>query len=410
MNNYSINDWAMSSLGEVAEIKTGKLDSNCAQEGGKYPFFTCAPNPLRINDYSFDNEAILLAGNNADGIFHLNYYNGKFDAYQRTYVITAKNHDALDLRYLFYYLQLSLNLMQNYSQGTATKFLTMKILCDLDVALPPVGIQKKISKALSDIDNKIKNNQRMNEILEAVGGAVFKHWFVDFDFPNQEGKPYKSSGGKMVESDLGPIPIDWEAIELKEIADIANKAINPQEFSSRLFYHYSIPAYDEKESPVLNKGAEIKSIKYLIDNESVLLSKLNPEIPRIWLPFMKMTDGKAICSTEFIVYKPKKDIDRVFIHCLIKTERFSDFFLSLVTGSTGSRQRVPPKDTLIYKLALPKDRRIINHLCDIIGPLYKKRGLNITQQGTLSETRDSLLPKLMSGKIRVPNDNTWRVE
>lgn len=94
-------DWTIRKLGEVITIKTGKLDSNCANEGGVYPFYTCAPEPLKIDNYAFDCKAILLAGNNANGVFHLNFYKGKFNAYQRTYVITSKDGVDLDLRFLY---------------------------------------------------------------------------------------------------------------------------------------------------------------------------------------------------------------------------------------------------------------------------------------------------------------------
>ncbi len=310
--------------------------------------------------------------------------------------------DVQFIEYKFRYLK---STIQREAIGSVQDNINLETLERLQFSLPPILEQKAISRALRSFDAKIELNQQQNCTLEAVAQALFKRWFVDFEFPNQEGKPYKSTGGKMVDSELGPIPMDWEVIELKEIADIVNKAINPQGYPSLLFSHYSIPAYDERESPIFNKGNEIKSIKYLIDNESVLLSKLNPETSRIWLPFVKATDAKAICSTEFIVYRPKKGIDRVYIYCLIKTQRFVDFFSSLVTGSTGSRQRVPPKDTLLYKLALPKDIHTINRFCDFAVPLYNKRGLNTVQQRVLFETRDLLLPKLMSGKIRVPLNN-----
>ena len=81
--------WHKKTLAEIADFKTGKLNSNQANEKGKYPFFTCSPDALRINEYAFDQDAVLLAGNNANGIFHLNRYKGKFNAYQRTYVICA---------------------------------------------------------------------------------------------------------------------------------------------------------------------------------------------------------------------------------------------------------------------------------------------------------------------------------
>lgn len=79
--------WKDAFLGDIVDFRTGKLDSNAATEGGLYPFFTCSPNTLEINQYTFDTEAVLLAGNNANGVFPVKYYNGKFDAYQRTYVI-----------------------------------------------------------------------------------------------------------------------------------------------------------------------------------------------------------------------------------------------------------------------------------------------------------------------------------
>ena len=138
-------EWANVALGKVAEIQTGKLDSNQAIENGDYPFFTCAPEPLRINDYAFDCDAILLAGNNANGVFHLNRYAGKFNAYQRTYVITPKHAGQLNIKFLYYALHTLVRRLGEYSQGTATKFLTMRILSPLPVPLPSIGEQNAIA-------------------------------------------------------------------------------------------------------------------------------------------------------------------------------------------------------------------------------------------------------------------------
>src|ERR1700733_3801067 len=118
------NEWSVLSLEQLADIKTGKLDSNKATSFGAYPFFTCAPEPLRIDDFAFDCDAILLAGNNANGVFHLNRFFGKFNAYQRTYVITLKDSLVIDINFLFYTLRTLTARLGEYSQGTATKFLT----------------------------------------------------------------------------------------------------------------------------------------------------------------------------------------------------------------------------------------------------------------------------------------------
>ena len=118
-------------LTKTVNIATGKLDSNAFEVGGIYPFFTCAPEPLAINKYSYNCDAILVAGNNAQGNFHINKYSGKFNAYQRTYILTAKNGYFLD--YVFYTLKMALTHLKNKSQGSQTKFLTMKILENIQI-------------------------------------------------------------------------------------------------------------------------------------------------------------------------------------------------------------------------------------------------------------------------------------
>ena len=118
----------MKKLPELCNITTGKLDANAAVENGMYPYFTCGEIPSRSDEYAFDTDAILLAGNNAQGNFHVSRYNGKFNAYQRTYVLTAKENCNLD--YIYYSLKLSLIQLKNRSQGSQTKFLTMPILVE----------------------------------------------------------------------------------------------------------------------------------------------------------------------------------------------------------------------------------------------------------------------------------------
>ena len=148
-------DWEIKALSELVVVKTGKLDSNHAEEDGLYPFFTCAPNPSKINSYAFDCKAILLAGNNANGVFHMNFYDGKFNAYQRTYVITNINSDELNVKFLYYQLNLRLNYFKEISQGTATRFLTIRILNNLETALPSTMEQSAIAAILSDMDAEI---------------------------------------------------------------------------------------------------------------------------------------------------------------------------------------------------------------------------------------------------------------
>lgn len=132
---------------------TGKLDSNAAVKGGRYPFFTCAKEIFYINDYAFDQEALLLAGNNAAGKYDIKYYNGKFNAYQRTYVLSLRKKGI----YSIFKKQLEdkLEYLQSQSKGSTTRYLTMGILKNLTFCVPDMEIQLKLDKEIRQI-NKLK--------------------------------------------------------------------------------------------------------------------------------------------------------------------------------------------------------------------------------------------------------------
>ena len=150
-------------LTEATNIKTGKLDVNAAVIGGKSPFFTCAPEPLQIDEFAFDEDAILLAGNNAQGNFHIQRYTGKFNAYQRTYVITAKK--GYDIDYIKYSIEISLTNLKTMSQGSQTKFLTMEMLDRFTIEDISLEEQRKKIALLKVIDRKINTNNAINDNL-----------------------------------------------------------------------------------------------------------------------------------------------------------------------------------------------------------------------------------------------------
>ncbi|STO93539.1 Type I restriction enzyme HindVIIP, S protein [Haemophilus pittmaniae] len=168
-------------LKEIVDFKTGRLDSNCAEENGIYPFFTCSPETLRINSYAFDCEAVLLAGNNANAVFPVKYYNGKFNAYQRTYIITPKDKSKINVKWLYFQIKHVAFELGIRAVGSATKFLTKRILDDYEINLPDLDTQNYIARALWGLENKIQLNSQINQTLEQITQALFKSWFVDFD-------------------------------------------------------------------------------------------------------------------------------------------------------------------------------------------------------------------------------------
>lgn len=160
------DDWEWVDLGSLVNIKTGKLDSNASVKGGKYPFFTCARETYEIDSYSFDTEAVLLAGNNASGDFNVKHYKGKFDAYQRTYVITIKDEGVFGYRFLYYWLDKSLKDFKKQSIGTNTRYLRLGMITGLKIPLPSLEEQERIVKVLDGEAMQVESALKLSESFE----------------------------------------------------------------------------------------------------------------------------------------------------------------------------------------------------------------------------------------------------
>lgn len=194
------------------------------------------------------------------------------------------------------------------------------------------------------------------------------------------------------------LPYDWRIVTLGEVVTISNKSFNPLKEPEILLEHYSIPAFDETRFPVFELSTSIKSNKFIIDASCFMISKLNPTTKRVWKPYCLTED--AVCSTEFIVYKAKDQAITDFLYSVIDSGSFSDFMCSHVTGSTGSRQRTTPAETLSYKLILPSENELAEFQ-SLVSPMYAQMRINAIENDKLKRLRDSLLPKLMSGEIDV---------
>lgn len=201
-------------ISQACDIKTGKLDANASKENGEYPFYTCAPKPLRIDSFAFDDDAILIAGNNASANFHINRYKGKFNAYQRTYVLTEK--DGFNLSFVYYALRLELSKLKRGSQGSQTKFLTKPLLSNIEIPDLPENEQASTARIFELLDEKIATLNAKRILIEEFIENLYNYWFVQFEFPTSSGNSYRSSGGKINDSDLlpGGLPEGWKPLKL----------------------------------------------------------------------------------------------------------------------------------------------------------------------------------------------------
>ena len=160
---------------DVFNTTTGKLDSNAAVDGGAYPFFTCSKEVLRIDDYAFEEEALLLAGNNAAGKYDVKYYSGKFNAYQRTYVLTLK--ESWSYRLFQYQLENKLTYLQQQSLGGLTKYLTLKILGELEFIIPPKKQQDKFDLFIKQVDKSKVVVQKAIDETQLLFDSLMQKYF-----------------------------------------------------------------------------------------------------------------------------------------------------------------------------------------------------------------------------------------
>lgn len=238
--------------------------------------------------------------------------------------------------------------------------------------------QNAIVGTLESIDRKLIVNEQLNDNLEQQAQAIYHERF-------ETASPDDLHSG-------------WRTVTLGEVATILNKSFNPLKEPEMLLEHYSIPAFDEARFPVFDLSTSIKSNKFIIDASCFMISKLNPTTKRVWKPYC--LTGNAVCSTEFIVYKAKDKTITDFLYSVIDSNSFSDFMCSHVTGSTGSRQRTTPSDTLSYELILPSEDDLAE-FHSLVSPMYAQIRINAIENDRLKRLRDSLLPKLMSGEIDV---------
>lgn len=163
-------------LGDITKIRTGKLDANASSEDGAYPFFTCSTEPLRISNYSYDCECVLVAGN---GDLNVKYYKGKFDAYQRTYIIEDNSDGKLFMPYLYYFMEGYVEELRKQAIGGVIKYIKLRNLTDAMIELPDVEIQKKIVDILSKTKEALDSRNRQIDMLDNLIKARFVEIFGD---------------------------------------------------------------------------------------------------------------------------------------------------------------------------------------------------------------------------------------
>lgn len=366
-------------LKSLSFIKTGKLDSNAANANGAYPFFTCDPNTLRINNWAYDTEAVLLAGNNASGNYTAKYYSGKFNAYQRVYIIETADAKRLNIRFLCYAINQQLHLLKKISSGSTTKFLTLGMLHGLDIPLPTIEIQEGVVNILSSYDDLIENNQKQIKLLEEAAQRLYKEWFVDLRFPGHENV-------KIVDG----VPEGWLQQALSEIAYIIMGQSPKSEFYNQnqqgLPFHQGVGSYGERyvmDTTYSTSGARIAEVGSILFSVRAPVGRLN------------MTKHKIIIGRGLAAINHRAGMQSYLFYLL--KERF---FKDDIMGNGSIFASISKDELLGLKFVVPTNNLVVKFNA-IAAPIDEKIANLAEQIELLTETRDRLLAKLMSGEIEV---------
>lgn len=302
-----------------------------------------------------------------------------------------------DVEYVYYYLKTQYDALRKLSSGVR-KNLNSNDIKNYKIYIPEsVSFQKSIVRILTSLDNKISVNNQINQELEAMAKTLYDYWFVQFDFPDQNGKPYKSSGGKMVyKPELKrEIPEGWGVEKLSSILEIGRETINPMKTPKEEFKYYSIPEYDVSGSFSYELGETIKSNKFLVEKSDLLVSKLNPWFNRV----VYNLEESAISSTEFIVWKTFNRFEKNFLYQVATSEGFIEYCTRFATGTSNSHKRVSPD--IMIGFQIPFEKTYIQKFGKIIDSIRTQVLQNNKQNQELTQLRDWLLPMLMNGQVKV---------
>jgi type I restriction enzyme S subunit len=296
-----------------------------------------------------------------------------------------------------------------HAVGATMPNLNTSILGAVPLRVPPIEQQREAVEVCFALDDRIDLLRQTNATLESITQALFKSWFIDFDPVRAKAEGREPEGmdaataalfpAEFEESALGLIPKGWKPGKFGDIAVLAKGSMNPLAAPDEKFEHYSLPAFDAEQLPIVERGEAIKSNKTRVPAGAVLQSKLNPHIPRVWLP--SRIDERAICSTEFLPWVAKASASREFIYSLLRGTSFETSVRALVTGTSNSHQRVKPDQVAKLELVLAPSA-IAEAFTQVARPLLSKVGENRLFARSLAELRDTLLPRLISGKLRLP--------
>lgn len=314
------------------------------------------------------------------------------------------NPNIADFNFVYYLIKANIERIKGYGTGTTFAEVSATVVKNLKFSLPDLPTQTAIAEILSSLDDKIELNNKINQELENLAQTLFKHWFIDFEFPNEKGEPYKSSGGALVDSELGEIPKGWEVSTIDDITEIVTKGTTPTTIGSR-FTDSGINFI--KVESLTEQGAFIKSKFGFIDEETNQLLRRSIIQEGDVLFSIAGTIGRVAVVTKDIlpantnqaiaIIRPNQ-VDSNFLKLLMKSSLIQNDTKSNVVQAVQANLSLGViKATKFIKPSM----LILTLFKTTLKEVFENVNLLTEETQELTNLRDTLLPKLITGDLQI---------
>ena len=314
--------------------------------------------------------------------------------------------NKLETDYLYYWLKNYVDILLNKSQGSVFNTINLSTFDDIKIDLPNIENQRSISNFLTLLDNKIQINNQINQELEAMAKTLYDYWFVQFDFPDQNGKPYKSSGGKMIYNPelKREIPEGWGVEKISEFL-VLNKDKYNKELNWQKIHYLETSNLIENKIEKLKK-LDIKSdkipsrAKEIVKDRDILYSLVRPN--QMHFGFIRNPIQNLVASTGFVLLSCEDNpIYNIFFYLFMTLPNNVRRMIKLSESSTSSYPSIRPEDILNMEIVTPYDFSNYRSLVEYLDKIYYQIDVLYKQNEALIQLRDWLLPMLMNGQVKV---------
>ncbi len=360
-------------IGQLTNIKTGRLDVNAENPNGKYPFFTCSKNHTYIDEYAFEGESVLVAGN---GDLNVKYYNGKFNAYQRTYVIQA--NENLNGKFLYYFLDSYVEKLREQSIGGVIKYIKLGNLTDAEIPLPNLATQQRIAAILDQADAIIQNNRAIVQKYDALTQSLFLEMFGD---------PVKNEKG-------------WEKEELKNFGKISTGNTPSRADLKNYDNHYI--EWIKTDNIIENEFYISKAQEYLsfegakkgriVNENSLLVTCIAGSLQSIGRA--GISNRKVAFNQQINAIEPNNEVNISFLYFLIKNSRkyIQDH------ASSGMKRMLSKGEFEKIKMILPPIQ-LQNQFAERVAVIEAQKEQAQLELAKSEELFNSLLQKAFNGEL-----------